>query len=334
MKPNIFHFATSELSQDAILCWLLSWAKPENQIEDQDLHQIGVDLLILIHKLAKVVVPHKISSVEVRKQPANIDVLCIINRKTAIIIEDKSGSKQHSDQLPRYKDHVLKELGFSANDVIPVYIQTGDESDYSEVVKHGYFVLKRGDLLGILESDKGVAARKKSDILDNFWAHLRQIDDDVHSYMNLPLKEWIWNSWKGFYSHLQNALGEGTWDYVPNHSGGFLGFWWYHTGNDDCEIYLQLEQEKFCFKIVMDGTEKSCELRKHWHDLVVSKCPGRGLRARKPARFGSGEYVTFAILDQEYRVVDKHGLLDFEATIRILEAAQSVLDDCLLPPAQ
>jgi hypothetical protein len=31
MKPNIFKYATSELSQDAFICWLLAWAKDENK---------------------------------------------------------------------------------------------------------------------------------------------------------------------------------------------------------------------------------------------------------------------------------------------------------------
>nr|WP_260390277.1 hypothetical protein [Ornithobacterium rhinotracheale] len=25
-KPNLFQYATSELSQDAFLCWLIAWA--------------------------------------------------------------------------------------------------------------------------------------------------------------------------------------------------------------------------------------------------------------------------------------------------------------------
>ena len=36
-EPNIFHFATKELSQDAFLCWLLSWAKNDyNKTETKD----------------------------------------------------------------------------------------------------------------------------------------------------------------------------------------------------------------------------------------------------------------------------------------------------------
>ena len=37
-RPNLFKFATSELSQDAFICWLLSSASPENKEEDAKLH--------------------------------------------------------------------------------------------------------------------------------------------------------------------------------------------------------------------------------------------------------------------------------------------------------
>ena len=33
--PNIFDFATSELSQDAFLCWLIAWAD-SSQIENDE----------------------------------------------------------------------------------------------------------------------------------------------------------------------------------------------------------------------------------------------------------------------------------------------------------
>ena len=32
--PNLFKFATSELSQDAFICWLLSWAKKDYEIQE------------------------------------------------------------------------------------------------------------------------------------------------------------------------------------------------------------------------------------------------------------------------------------------------------------
>ena len=40
--PNIFSYATSELSQDAMIAWLLQWASPEYGEADPDLHRTGV----------------------------------------------------------------------------------------------------------------------------------------------------------------------------------------------------------------------------------------------------------------------------------------------------
>jgi hypothetical protein len=57
MRPNLFHHATSELSQDAVLCWLLSWTKPEHSADRPDLHQVGTDLLNLIYQRAQVPLP-------------------------------------------------------------------------------------------------------------------------------------------------------------------------------------------------------------------------------------------------------------------------------------
>jgi hypothetical protein len=30
-SPNLFAFATSDLSQDSYICWLASWARPEGR---------------------------------------------------------------------------------------------------------------------------------------------------------------------------------------------------------------------------------------------------------------------------------------------------------------
>jgi hypothetical protein len=42
LQPNIFSFATSELSQDAFLCWFLSWANKKYVRTDKGLHQCAL----------------------------------------------------------------------------------------------------------------------------------------------------------------------------------------------------------------------------------------------------------------------------------------------------
>ncbi len=334
MRPNLFNFATSELSQDGFLCWLLSWAKADYEKENPLLHLVGKDFLNLIYQRAGAALQVEFSNVEIRKQDGNIDILCLVNGKEkAILIEDKVGTKQHSNQLEIYKEYVTKTLGFASDNVISVYIQTGDQSDYSEVLKQGYLVFERKDLLVILENVNGKAARLKSDILDDFSNRLRKIEDSVQSFLNLPPEQWGWNAWKGFYAHLQNTLKAGGWDYVANPSGGFLGFWWYFRGNVDYQLNLQIEyknkQRKFCFRICVKDATKRRAFRQHLHNMVVVECLKHKIKAKRPDHFGSGKYMTVALLDQPFPAIDSKGLLDMQETIKIIYSAQAVLDACL-----
>ena len=44
MAPNLFYYATKELSQDAFICWLLAWANKECAREDAALNALGLSL--------------------------------------------------------------------------------------------------------------------------------------------------------------------------------------------------------------------------------------------------------------------------------------------------
>ncbi len=44
-KPNLFKFATSELSQDAFIRWLLAWADPSFKNQDSQLYETGQKLV-------------------------------------------------------------------------------------------------------------------------------------------------------------------------------------------------------------------------------------------------------------------------------------------------
>jgi hypothetical protein len=48
LQPNIFSFATSELSQDAFPCWFLSWANKNYVTTDKDLHQCALAFITKI----------------------------------------------------------------------------------------------------------------------------------------------------------------------------------------------------------------------------------------------------------------------------------------------
>ena len=131
--PNLFKFAISELSQDAFICWLLSWADQDYQTgsdKHKALNKIATSVLALFFKKAGNSLPSRIDKIVVKRQVNNIDVLCIINDTYCVLIEDKVGSLQHSDQLVRYKQFMLNGHAqtFAEDKIIAIYMQTHDQT--------------------------------------------------------------------------------------------------------------------------------------------------------------------------------------------------------------
>ena len=330
-RPNLFDYATSELSQDAFLCWLLKWADPRCRRFSEVLHEAGGNLIHLLGAEKKNRLPERIKSVKVEKQLDHIDVLCTINEgeddRTAILIEDKKGTQEHSNQLQRYTELVKNK--FPENRILPVYVQTEDQSDYSEARKHGYAVIRRPDLLDCLE--KHTMARQESDILDGFLQHLRCIEDDVQSWKETEPQTWSWNAWMGFYIELQSkpSLG-GGWGYVHNPAGGFLAYWfgdWPSVGGT--EPYLHIEQGNLCFRIVVKEGADRRALREHWHHAFVVRCGEEEIPARRPARFGSGWTMTVAVVERDGWLMVQDGHVDVASTAMRLEQCLGVVRDCV-----
>ncbi len=320
-QPNLFDYATSELSQDAFICWLLSWASPELKDFDKDLHGCAINLIKAFFDKHKINVPSEIDQIEVTKQDKNIDVLCVINAIYPILIEDKTGSTEHSNQLARYLKDVKGR--FEEKNIIPIYFKTEDQASYSNVKKNGYQPFLRQDILSILNAYKGTNI-----ILIDYRCYIQSITDQVESYKTEKISNtWGWYAWVGFYLELQNRLDSADcayWDYVANPAGGFLGFWWHYQGDENCKQYLQLEQDKFCFKIWVKNKEERKSLRKKWHKIIKEKGQDYGLELVRPSRFGYGNYMTVCVFKGEYRESD-NGKINLEKTIDRLKKAEKLL---------
>ena len=104
LAPNIFSLATKELSQDSFFTWLLKWADQKYQFHDHALNLIGQNFVRL---LINQDLEYKINRVEAGRQWKNIDIWAKVNDEYFIIIEDKTNTGAHSDQLERYKKIAL-----------------------------------------------------------------------------------------------------------------------------------------------------------------------------------------------------------------------------------
>lgn len=252
MKPNLFKFATSELSQDAFILWLLEWANPECVTEDKALHETAQEFVRLLLENKDL----EIHSVDCKKQEHHIDVFAIVNEEYALIIEDKTNTSEHSNQLKRYSEWVKGKEQYSELDLHCIYYKTGNESyaklkrleeNYSkEYPEENFSIITRENVLSVLKQSTTTNA-----IFCDYVEHLQKIQGLTDSYLSLPIKKWSWEAWQGFYMALEKELGQGDWGYVANPNGGFLGFWWHWVeshSNPEVELYLQFEQKKLCVK--------------------------------------------------------------------------------------
>lgn len=318
--PNLFDFATSELSQDAFLCWLIAWADPSLADADATLHRTGRALLSQLLAKHGLELPGSGSaasatsaaSVKVSRQFEHIDVLATIGETIVLAIEDKTDTVNHSQQLDRYRD-VVEEY-FPDRQHALIYLKTGDQSSYRAVEAKGWRVFDRTDLLAILRPAR---PQTTNAILVDFLDHLEGIERQVRAFATAPPSDWDAMAWKGFFGALRDEL-DGTWAYVPNPTGGFMGFWWGFNEIAGGELYLQLEQDKLVVKVAVDDRARRREIRDAWVTRALAELSSMGFE--RPARLGHGTYMTVAVLDADYRH-HENGRLDLERTLAQLRQA-------------
>ncbi len=309
--PNLFSYATSELSQDAFLCWILAWAHPKFKSENPRLQACG-EAFLRDMLAQKGITLDTLENVDVRKQDQHIDVLCIVNGIYSIIIEDKTNTSSHGDQLERYIRQMVGKH-FDMDHIVPIYYKTSDQSHYDQERKMGYFPYTRRKALDILiQYNDGSHA-----ILNDYTCRLQEIESWTQSYSTLPIDKWGWHSWIGFYKALQERIEDSHWKYVPNPSGGFLGMWCFWIG----DIFMQLEQEKLCLKVETTNKSDAKSVRQSLLQKALALSDSGYISIRKPDRMSAGKYTTFAIAKENYRKVDFNGRVDMDATTEFVREA-------------
>ncbi|SDM57163.1 PD-(D/E)XK nuclease family protein [Sediminibacillus halophilus] len=308
--PNLFEFATSELSQDAFLCWLMAWSDQAYRSLNRPLHDAAVAFISEIFRVHHLPAP-VVESIKVTRQFKSLDILAIINNKYAILIEDKTYTKNHSNQLQRYREAI--EEAYPRLTQLPIYYKIADQSHYRSVEDAGYVPFKRSMMLKILKN--GVDNGIDNAIFLDYYRHLQKLEDNISSFRTKNLKEWDGYAWQGFYQEIQKEI-DGDWGYVPNRSGGFWGFWWDSKLNK--RYYMQLEQENLCIKVVAREGEKRSKLRTEALNDILEKSEKRGLQLERPTRLGNGKTMTIA-QRTAYIQLNEDGTVNIKRTIEQLK---------------
>lgn len=329
--PNLFKFATKELSQDAFICWALAWADTSFSGSHPLLHRMGREFLGAMfskHGLSL----SKSVSVDIRQQMGGLDILVLVDDIYAVLIEDKINSNEHGNQLQNYLESTR--IAHPNRKLLPIFAKTGDQSIYLKVIASGYQPFLRNDFLAALGKSDGVV---HDAIFRDFLSTLKERDQRCNAYQQKPFHDWQANgdAWSGLYEHLQKLRADDSfaWKYVPNGSGGFMGAWWHFRDWGGSEVYLQIEEGLLCFKICppLGVAKERANWRNAWHKHLLASSQTVELGLKRPDRFGNGECMTAAIIPRErWMKLNDAGYLEIDAMLDVLKKAEALIDFLIL----
>lgn len=260
---NLFSWATSELSQDAFICWLMSFAMKENHGKNPALESCAMDLL---HRIPGLETASEVLCV--KRQVYHIDVLLKVG-DFYVIIEDKTFTGTREDQILRYKE-ALKSL----EDIPPEKIKTVLYTLLIQPPQDVDCIFKLETLLEIMRPYK---SSSNSDVFSYYVEHLEKTADDT-DFTKHPISEWCGATYRAFFEHLRKeglVSEDYEYGYVSNYGGGFTGVWWdFHGRKIDPpesyieEVYMQIQKNSHgedivCVKINLPDGENDREKFKH-----------------------------------------------------------------------
>lgn len=348
MLNNLFSYATNELSQDAFLCWLLSFAV-KGCNKDAALKSCAQEFLRIFTNIPEN--EDIYLSEPPQRQYKHIDILLTVNNRYKVIIEDKTYTSEHNDQLKIYWDTVRADFSFEEIvDVYGVYFKTGYQSDLSAVEKAGYLYFGRDDILSILQK---YADTIQNDIFQDYYAHLESFAQAAGTYSKLPIREWGWQQVYEFYEACKKELSYTNmgmqYGYVHNPSGGLDAMWIYHKDcfvtfdNLQYELYLQCEFASKEMKIRYRASALDDKIYGERRDRLIWKQKNgqwedvaKDNNFIKAGKYGSGKSVALGVYREPCETADgalqaiKHAILDFKKLVAQIKEDTSVMSDVIV----
>lgn len=322
---GIFNWATGELSQDAMLCWIFDSVRLHTSVEP-----LARDLL------AKMGIPAdaKVTEMNVCRQYCHIDILLsfkVNGEPKVIIIEDKINAAVYND-IQGYCDQVVK-WGLpngehpAAEQIHPCILRTGDGNERWENREMTYPIMGRRDILEVLHTHGAIV--RQNDMLKGFAEMLTMWEKSYQSFMQEDgthmnrevLSENAWSPWKGLYDRLLEERVIRAWHYVPNANGGFMCGQTYDAGEWDnfnhC-LYMQFNSvsKKLCLMLGEVYKDHSAVRTEIVNKLAAysQEHGGIGELWKKPDRYGCGTYMAYAVMPMDVWLKET-----WEETLRFLQ---------------
>lgn len=289
---NLFNYATSELSQDAFLCWLIAHGKSKYKSLKPLLYECAREFIRLFCD------NQTFNDLEIRRQYQKIDILVIIDGHY-YIIEDKIFSSEHGGQINVYKNTLVEKDKIPIDRIHCIYYKPIEEC--RQLIIGADYNINRERMLSVLTKYSNSI---KSDIFNDYVAYLNYIEERTLAYRgDKDMQDWDSYAYRGLLNHKMtdereqqtvllydkndiNNKDKIGWGYVPNRDGGFWGLWWNQllwdaisgtelfqgikVGKDTIEyVYLQFEgvqgKERIAIKAKLN---KAKEERNKYKDEI------------------------------------------------------------------
>ena len=335
--PNLFDYATKELSQDAVICWLLAWAGagPRSNAEEE-LRGCGralVDALFAKWQdWGEVELGPEIRT-KVLAQEHNIDVLARVDGRHVLLIEDKTDTGAHDDQLAKYRGLLVEgKTAFGLvdeDDLYPIYCKTGNHSlrDRQHAEENGYRVFDRNDFLAVLEGYRG-----GNEILLDFRRHLERWERDSAGFRRWTVDgERTTRGWEGLYRWIEEdclARSRDDWGPLGSLVGGYWGVWIEPAETSkNSRFAIWIEQDRISLRLY--GAKRDVSVagmnreKQYWARAFVERGGGR---FAKPRRLQATSTKPMCVAEwRGWVAYGDDGCLDLERTAKHLKAARRIL---------
>lgn len=359
MKPNIFKYATKELSQDAFLCYLLEFSKEKYEKYEKEYNFANFFLKNILKKFSLDI---EIKKLEIRKQFYFIDILLIINDEYYIIVEDKTFTDERKGQIKSYKDKLKeilqdKKIIFDEEKIYGLYFKTGNESlknikDKENIEGIKVKSLMRKEIIEIFENYTG-----DNIIFKDYFSYVKELQERTENFVKVDLRKemYSWEEIKGLYNALdlefrklkeKRMLSEQigfNWGYTANQNGGFMCYYFSNVLNfEKYGYYMQIEAKgrgkeeerennyfekdlRLCIKVWSENKNINI-LYKGFEILKKEEIFSKAIR---PVRFSKGSWMTQMIIT-DYISLNKNGTINISETalniVRYLEKIINMKD--------
>ena len=202
---NLFDYATKELSQDAFICWFIDCCNdPDEKIQNESYAFINF-LGNFDFKVGD------IKYLEIKRQEHNFDIIVKFwtetfkkNADYVMIIEDKTNSSAHSNQLKRYADE-LDKWGFPFSHAKKVFYKVNflTDGDRDELSK-GNQDRDNSDLwiehdIESIYNHFSKIDNKNSVILNSYIDYLQSVYSDLKEVSKKEITNWNLNNYLAFF---------------------------------------------------------------------------------------------------------------------------------------